>query len=123
MEVSLGSMEEVLAYSRKLQAFCLQEGADQRTAGRISLAVEELAGNVMRYGFTDGKKHSMDIRVTHKEDWILRIRDDCEKFDPVAFFEKDPDAENHIGLRMILKQAKEVRYTSTLDLNNLVVRF
>ena len=65
----------------------------------------------------------MDIRVTHKEDWILRIRDDCEKFDPVAFFEKDPDAENHIGLRMILKQAKEVRYTSTLDLNNLVVRF
>ncbi len=122
MEVSLRTMEEVVEYSRQLQSFCLQEGADRRTANQVSLTVEELAGNVIRYGFTDGKKHSIDIRVTHKEDWIVRIRDDCNRFDPVAFFEDDSDRTGHIGLRMIMKQVKSVQYMNTLDLNNLIVR-
>ena len=122
MEVSLRTMEEVAAHAGKLASFCLEEGADKRTAGRVSLAVEELAGNVIRYGFTDGKKHSVDVRVTHKDDWIVRIRDDCDRFDPVAFFENDPDTEGHLGIRMIMNQAKDVQYMSTLDLNNLVIR-
>ena len=122
MEVSLSTMEEVVEYSRKLQAFCMEEGAGRGTANRISLTVEELAGNVIRHGFTDGKNHSIDIRVTHKDNWIIRIRDDCSQFDPVAFFENDPEAEEHIGLRMIMKQVKDVQYISSLGLNNLTVR-
>ena len=115
-------MEEVVEYARVLQSFCLQEGADEKTAGRISLAVEELAGNVIRHGFADGKKHSIDIRVMHKQDWIVRIRDDCDRFDPVAFFENDPEAGRHIGLRMIMRQVREVQYINALELNNLIVR-
>ena len=122
LEVSLQTMEAVVEYSRRLQEFCRSEGADRKTANRISLAVEELAGNVIRHGFTDGKKHSVDIRVTHKDDWIIRIRDDCDRFDPVVFFKNDPDTEEHLGLRLIMKQVKDVQYMSTLDLNNLIIR-
>ena len=84
--------------------------------------MEELAGNVIRHGFTDGKNHNIDIRVTHKDDWLIRIKDDCGCFDPVAFVEEDPNPDDHYGIRMIMRQAKSVQYMSTLELNNLIIR-
>ena len=67
----------------------------------------------------------MEIRVLKKgEEYVLRIRDDCFIFDPVGQLTMYSDADklNHIGLRMTIRIAKEVRYTSILKLNNLLVR-
>ena len=85
-----------------------------------------MAGNIIKHGFIhDNRKHSIDIRIIKKEDGlILRIRDDCYIFDPVnqlSLF-SDEDMTYHIGLRMIFKASKEVKYTSILKLNNLLVR-
>ena len=92
----------------------------------MSLAVEEMAGNVIEHGFTkDRKHHSIDVRVLKKDDeYILRIRDDCIIFDPVKQLElySDDEPAHHLGLRMIIGMAKQVRHTSVLKLNNLLVR-
>ena len=72
------------------------------------LFLEEMAGNVVEHGFTkDDKKHTVDIRVVHKnEDVILRIKDDCVPFDP--------------GERQ--KMAESVQYQNILGLNVLTIR-
>lgn len=92
----------------------------------MSLAVEEMAGNIVQHGFPhDKRKHSVEVRVLKKgEEYVLRIRDDCFIFDPVGQLTmcSDVDISHHIGLRMIIRTAKETRYTSILKLNNLIVR-
>ena len=42
-----------------------------------------VAGNIVDYGFDDGKKHFVDVRVIVKgEQVIIRLRDDCRQFNP-----------------------------------------
>ncbi|MBR1476576.1 MAG: ATP-binding protein [Lachnospiraceae bacterium] len=126
VDISVTSMDEVILISEKVESFCNKNSIDKKTAYHLALAIEEMAGNIIKHGFIhDNRKHSIDIRIIKKEDGlILRIRDDCYIFDPVnqlSLF-SDEDMTYHIGLRMIFKASKEVKYTSILKLNNLLVR-
>ena len=126
MDLSVRTTEEVLQVSRQVQAFCLERGVSGRGSYLAGLALEEMAGNVVEHGFTkDRKAHSVDIRVSHKEDGvILRIRDDCVPFDPGerrAMAESEDPAKN-IGIRMIFRMAEEIRYQNILGLNVLTIR-
>lgn len=125
-EITITSMEEVIGLSSKAQQFCEEKGASHRNAMLIALAVEEMAGNIIDHGFNeDNKKHTIDIRLISNKngDFVLRIRDDCKAFDPQAYLElhhpEDPTA--HIGIRMIYKMAKDIKYINTLKTNNLIL--
>ncbi len=126
MDISITSMDEVAMVSCKVKEFCKAHRLDNRRSYHMALAVEEMAGNVIEHGFSkDDRKHSVDVRVIKKSDgYILRIRDDCYMFDPVNQMElfSDKDRMHHIGLRMVFGTAKDVKYTSILKLNNLLVR-
>ena len=52
------------------------------------------------------------------------MRDDCVFFDPLKRLQlySPDDPLHHVGLRMIIKTASSVQYTSILKLNNLVVK-
>ena len=126
MDLSVRSMEDVVAVSRKVQRFCLDRGIGARSAYLAGLSMEEMAGNVVDHGFTkDRKTHSVDLRVVHKdEDVILRIKDDCVPFDPrerQAMAVPDDPAKN-IGLRLVFRTAKDVQYQNILGLNVLTLR-
>ncbi len=96
LDITVTSMDEVVALSRAVWDFCDAHGCDPRRRFLLSLAVEEMAGNVIEHGFSqDRKHHSIDLRVISKgDDFILRIRDDCLIFDPVKqlelFSDDDP---------------------------------
>ena len=126
IDLSVSSMEEVANLSQEVYSFCESHGCDKRRTYLMSLSVEEMAGNIVQHGFPhDNRKHSVEVRVLKKgEEYVLRIRDDCFIFDPVGQLTlySDTDISHHIGLRMIIRTAKEVRYTSILKLNNLIVR-
>jgi anti-sigma regulatory factor (Ser/Thr protein kinase) len=88
--------------------------------------VEEMANNVIKHGFKKDKKpHSLSVRIVCKVDsLILRFRDNCRGFDPRKKYESifgNEDPGRMIGIRMIMAGAEEVRYTSMLDLNNLII--
>lgn len=123
MEGSFDSMDAIVEYSEKLRVFCNSNGADAFTANHISLAIEEIAGNVIKHGFIDNKRHTIDIRVTKNEDnWFVRIRDDCANFNPVLYAQEHTETSvEHIGINLINKQAKDVQYMNTLNLNNLII--
>ena len=126
LDRSITTMDEVVELSQEVWAFCEAHGCDLQRKYLMSLAVEEMAGNVIEHGFTKDKKHhSIDVRVLKKgEEYILRIRDDCLIFDPVKQLElySDADPAHHMGLRMIMATADSVQYTSILKLNNLLIR-
>ena len=126
MDLTVKNTEEVVSIAREIQSFCEAHGIDKRRAYLSGLCMEEMASNIVLHGFTkDRKKHSVDVRVVHKDgDVILRIKDDCVPFDP-SERQKMAEAEDktkNIGIRMVFRMASEVRYQNILGLNVLTVR-
>ena len=126
IDISVTQIDEVIRVSQKVQNFCLEKGIDQKRAYLAGLAMEEMAGNIVEHGFSkDSKKHSIDLRVVHKDDSIiLRIKDDCVPFDPKdrnRITEEDDPAKN-IGIRMIYRIMNDINYENLLGLNVLTIR-
>ena len=126
IDIAVRSMDDVVTVSRQVTDFCLEHGTDRRRASFAGLFLEEMAGNVVRHGFSrDAKKHSVDIRVAHKgDDVILRIRDDCVPFDPAERKDLvDPeDRAKNMGIRLVYRMAKDIRHQNILGLNVLTIR-
>ena len=126
LDLSVRNVADVVGVSRQVQDFCLKRGVDPRRAYLAGLSMEEMAGNIVDHGFTkDSKKHSVDVRVVHKnDDVILRIKDDCVPFDPgerQQLAEGD-DITKNIGIRMVFRMARDIQYRNMLGLNVLTIR-
>lgn len=121
---SAASEDEVALASHGISEFLHNNGATGREAYLLSLAAEEMGMNIIRYGFSDKKRHSIDIKAMKQDSsWILRMRDDCILFDPVHYMESfdEPSPEAHIGIRMVNGMAKRMEYVNTLKMNNLLI--
>ena len=124
LELNIRNMEEVIAASEAAGRFCRDHGQTARFGNHLALCVEEMAGNVVRHGFAPGKNNALSIRVQHKNgNWVLRFRDDCSSFDPVHYVPNSGDIASGMGIRLVMKMADEVRYTYSMNLNNLTVIF
>lgn len=126
MDITVRNMDEVIRISQAVQEFCLERGIDGRRAYLAGLATEEMAGNIVDHGFTkDNRKHTIDIRVAYKEEEVmLRLKDDCVPFDPWTRAElaDESDPAKNIGIRMIYRILKDIRYQNILGLNVLMIR-
>lgn len=125
IDISVTSVEEVTQVSRRIGEFCRERGIDKRRAFIASLCMEEMAGNVARYGFTEGKNHVADIRVVHKDGGIImRIRDNCTAFNPSEYHAAMQPGENgkNVGIRLVYNTARKVEYQNLLGMNVLTIR-
>ena len=125
LEMSITSIDDVVALSKEAESFCKKHNADKRRTFLIALAIEEMAGNIIEYGFSDGKKHSVELRLVKKdEDFIIRIRDNCKPFNPKQQLEltNSEDPVSNVGIRMISNMAKSFEYVNTMKVNNLIIR-
>ena len=125
MDLTLHDMQEVVQIAEGIQQFCLAKGVDEKRSYLAGLFMEEMAGNVVKHGFTkDKKQHAIDGRVVYKDGAvILRIKDDCVPFDPGERQKiVDPeDPTKNFGVRMIYKIASAVQYQNMLGLNALTI--
>lgn len=106
--------------------FALRKTGNKKKAMLVALSIEELAGNVIRWGFESNKKNVIDIRITYQDQLTLRIRDNCKPFNPKKWLEmhhpsEDATASNY-GIRMMVQMMKDIQYMSTLNLNNLLIK-
>ncbi|MBR6888370.1 MAG: ATP-binding protein [Selenomonadaceae bacterium] len=125
LNITVTNKAEVMGLSEQTQKFCEDCGIDEKRSMFAGICIEEMAGNIVDYGFDDGKKHFVDVRVIVKgEQVIIRLRDDCRPFDPRKWAEihnpEDPAA--HIGIRLVKKISTEFDYVNVLKLNNLIVK-
>ncbi len=126
LDVTIRSEQEVVNLSEEIIRFCRQHHVDDRRAFFSGLCFEEMAGNIIKHGFSDNKRHSIDIRVVYKGDdeLMLRLRDDCMPFNPRERSElfTPEDTTRNIGLRMVSRIAKSMEYQNLLGLNVLTIR-
>ena len=121
LEMNVSSLADVTAASEQAELFCRQHGQDARISTHISLCIEEMASNVIQYGFQDGTPHHLSILLLNKTDyWILRFRDDCRAFDPVHYIPKED--RQQMGIRLVLRLAEDAYYTYSMNLNNLTMK-
>ena len=124
VEGTLHTMEEVKLVSMQTEMYALSRCGDEDRANMVALAFQEMAKNILIHGFCDGKKHSVDYRILQKgDDFILRLRDDCPSFNPVAKLD-DMDAcgdTTHMGIRITNTIAKDVSYIKIMNMNNLII--
>ncbi len=125
IEMTIRSKEDVPDALRKAAAFCRSHGEDARNCALIPLCVEEMVNNILEHGFKKGRKHqSVEVRILFKEgNRIIRIRDNCVNFDPVAYLKlhESDDPLAHIGIRLVMKTVKSAKYVNSLGLNNLTL--
>ena len=124
-ECTVRTTQEAVACSEQAVAFCLRHGQGETSSSLIGLCIEETVCNIIRYGFSDGKDHSVDVRlVIQGETRVLRIRDNCVRFDPIHYLElhRCDEPAAHMGIRMVMAAAKDVSYLNTFGLNNLTLR-
>ena len=124
LDISLtNNMEQVMELSVRIHEFCLKHTDNKEKVGKLALCIEEIVGNIVKYGFKDRKQHSIDIRIIVQEDDILlRIRDDGVSFNPIQYDDENQNAIGEtIGIRLIRKSAKEMNYHAAIGLNNLTI--
>ena len=121
----IGNVSEAIEASVRTQDFALQHNVDGKQAMLAGLFVEELTVNVLEHAKKKGKDNvSIDFRLFISDTSIcLSMTDLGDLFDPTSFHElhQYDSPEEHIGIRTVMKAAKEVRYFSTFTSNNLTV--
>ncbi|MCR4716141.1 MAG: ATP-binding protein, partial [Lachnospiraceae bacterium] len=107
-----------------VKEFCNENIADRKKHYFVQLFVEETSVLIVERGFSDGKEHTMDMRIyIDDEETIIRTRDDCKA---LSMKEKqvilnESDDEDYLGMKLIRGFAKDVHYLPTMNLNNFII--
>ncbi len=121
LEFNIKTLDEVTAVAETAERFCIEHGQSELTGAHVALCVEEMAANTIIHGFSPKGKNSLSVRIQdHDDRWIIRFRDDCRAFDPLHYVFKKTDSPVS-GIRLMLSIADEVRYTYSMNLNNLMI--
>ncbi len=122
--------EDISLVAEQIQIFCKGHKADSRTGLKAAVCFEELAINIIRFGFPKCKgQPGIDLRLVYtKDEIIMRLRDNCPMFDVERYIAKKmaaskDAAETGLGLRIIGGLAEDIRYFHSLDNNNVIIRF
>lgn len=125
LDYSICKMEEVIGISKNVMDFCQQRGIDDRRAYLAALCTEEMASNIVQHGFGPDAPQSLMIRVVVSDDeLILRFRDSCKLFDIREKYDtvNQKDITSNIGIRIVMRMAKDVMYVNTLKLNTTIIK-
>lgn len=123
LELSIGnSMDEVMTISQGIYKFGKNRDIDHLLLDKLSLCIEEMAGNVVQHAFRPGEKRWFDLMILNKEDrLVIRMRDNGALFDPLAYMRSVGNEKEHLGLRMISSLADSFEYRRSIGLNNLMI--
>lgn len=121
----INSIADVAQEMRRTEEFCLEQGADAKTAMRMSLFMEEMAGNIVQHGNPDVRKNSgAEYRLFVNDNRIcLTLRDYNRAFDPTAWYRENQNSVpgEGTGIRMVMALAEETCYFSAFNSNNLII--
>jgi Na+-driven multidrug efflux pump/anti-sigma regulatory factor (Ser/Thr protein kinase) len=125
-------VEAVMESSDKISEFCENCNLNPKQSMVISLAIEEILLLMLQHVFEGKNNDSIDVRIFVREDLItMRFRCAGRKFNPLEYYNaaleksngsEDFDSGESMGLRLISKMAKKVDYTTSLGLNNIIIR-
>ena len=111
-----------------LRQFLDKAGLPPRQASLAELVFEELASNIIRHGYTDSREHTIEVRITLADDeLVMHFEDDGKPFNPLNWqpaplpASLDEAGDGGLGLFLVRKAAKSLRYERQADRNWLTV--
>ena len=123
------SLAEIDTLGQKLQQFGEELGLSARALFQVCLAVEEIVGNIISYGYTDDAVHWIKIAISHEQGiFIIRLEDDGIPFNPL--WAQEPDCEcpvedrkvGNLGIHLCKKVMDEMSYERFGDKNILILK-
>jgi len=106
-----------------------QSGVNGRAVYMANLALEEMATNILKYGYDDTAVHEIRLRLeTHPGALVLTLEDDGHEFDPLAAPEPDVHlpAEERVpgglGIHLVRRLAEQMQYERRDRRNRLTVK-
>jgi anti-sigma regulatory factor (Ser/Thr protein kinase) len=109
---SSAELQEVV---QRLLGFLDRQGVVGRPAYVVNLAVEELATNILKYGYDDDQPHRIGLHLeVQPEAVVVSLEDDGHPFDPLtapaptgATEDREPGG---LGLALIRRLSRDMRY-------------
>lgn len=130
ISLDIRNSEDVSTVAEQIQLFCRGHKIDSATGMKAALCFEELAMNIINFGFPKCKSNpSIDLRLVYtKDEMTLRLKDNCPMFDVERVLvdkvnASEEDNTQHIGLRLIAALAGNISYVHSLDTNNVILKF
>lgn len=112
-----GSCEKISDTCERLQEFLGESGASVKQAYFMTLTVDELCRLIAE---NTGDLMLQLTLVESDEEYVLHIRDNAKKFNPLEVSDED---EHGMGLKIVKKQAKEYYYRQFVGFNTLTLTF
>ena len=126
ISLDIRGIEDVSLVSEQIQLFCRGHRIDSKTEMKAALCFEELAVNIIRFGFPKCKKDPcIDLRLVVSENELaMRLRDNCPMFDVERYIAHEidvsrDDGDMHLGLKIIGRLSGNIRYVHSLENNTL----
>jgi Na+-driven multidrug efflux pump/anti-sigma regulatory factor (Ser/Thr protein kinase) len=115
------SLDDVVKLSEELICFCSDNNIAEMEAKTLGLALEEIAANIVKYGYHGDRKNYIDISFTIQDGrYILRIRDDGIPFNPLEH-KISYDTPLIGGIGLVKKMVSDFQYMRVLNMNNTVI--
>ena len=116
----------IIDVSKEAEAFALSRGAGKKTAGTISLCIEEYGKNIMEWGFREKGKPLLSVRLVRDgENWKIYLKDTGTRFDPLVWLREHGTearvAEEQIGIRLTAGLASDMKYVQALGMNTVII--
>lgn len=130
ISLDIRDMDDVSLASEQIMMFGRGHKVNRRTAYFAALCFEELAANVVEYGFPKNRSAHpiIDLRVVITDTkFVIRMCDDCPQYDitkqiAVANAE-DADPTQNIGIRIVSTLASNINYMHAFETNSLIISF
>ena len=131
LHLSVQASEEGAAQaSESVGEYLAANQVPDETAYAVSLAIEELVTNTVKYGFQDDREKQIELAVSLKADEVLlRSADNGEEFDPFSAPEPNLDLPlegrpiGGLGLHLIRKMSSRCEYRRQDGQNIIEITF
>jgi anti-sigma regulatory factor (Ser/Thr protein kinase) len=127
------AIENKLADIQRAQAlveqFLAAHGGSPGVIQTVSLSLEEIASNVIRYGYDDDDRHLIDVRISiHGGEIAIEVVDTGKPFNPLERPDVDTGAPMEerpiggLGIHLVKKMMDELEYSRQGNQNVLVMK-
>ena len=127
--VVANDISEVERLYRSVSQFCEEHGFSSEIEDDLSLAIEEIVVNVIRYGHPEGGKHEILVSLSLEQDCVITtVEDDGVPFNPLEAPEPDlysPIETRRIGglgIHLVRNITDGLEYRRNEGRNRLVMR-